>query len=114
MSDAPKNTCPFCKGTGYKHGRKGLGHGQPDCTWCDGLGASFMDVVLRGHPAFEGRADVIEGPGPVHLSIEHEGRTLLFTREASPVPPYWFVKEDGKQVYRFTAALNEPVQLPAI
>jgi len=112
MSDAPTHVCVFCNGTGYKHGQKGLGHGTPSCDWCDGLGSRFSDIILRGHPAFDGRADIIEGCCPVHLEIEHDGRVLLFKRESSPVPPYWFTKENGKQVYRYAAALEASVQLP--
>lgn len=94
------SACPFCHGTGYKHRKAGLGHGAPDCEWCDGLGATFSDVIFRGHPAFEGLATVIEGPCPVLLGIEHEGQTLVFEQAMQPTPPFWFIKEDGKQVYR--------------
>lgn len=112
MTDAPTHSCPFCKGTGYKNGATGIGHGVPTCEWCDGLGATFSDIVLRGHPAYEGRSDVIEGCCPVHIAIEHEGETLIFERAASPVPPFWFIKESGKQVFRYAAKLEAPVQLP--
>lgn len=111
-SDAPTHACTRCNGTGYKYGYSALGHGEPDCDWCGGLGSIFSDIVFRGHPTFEGHTDVIEGCCPKHLAIQHEGHSLLFRRESSPIPPYWFTKEDGKQVYRFAAVIELPVQLP--
>lgn len=92
---SPLHVCPFCHGK-----REYNGH---DCEWCDGLGARFSDVIFRGHPAYEGRATVIEGCCPVRLTIERDGELLVFEKACEPAPPYWFVKEDGKQVYRYVA-----------
>lgn len=112
MTDAPTHLCSFCLGTGFKHGASGIGHGVPSCDWCNGLGAVFSEYVLRGHPAMDGCSDMIEGPLPVQLAFEHEGETLIFQRESSPIPPYWFIKEHGKQVFRYVAKLETKVRTP--
>lgn len=87
--------CVFCHGKGE--------YGGHECQWCDGLGARFSDVIFRGHPAYDGHSTVIEGCCPVLLAINHEGRELVFERAVEKEPPFWFVKERGKQVYRLQA-----------
>jgi hypothetical protein len=89
---APCSPCPFCHGKGSDGGH--------ECQWCNGLSAMFSDVVFRGHAAYDGFATVIEGCCPVTLSIKHEGETLIFEKAVEKHPPFWFIKENGKQVYR--------------
>ena len=85
--------CVFCQGRGVY-----CGH---ECDWCDGLGERFSDIVLRGHPSFEGQKIVLEGCRPVLFYVAHVDKILVFERATETEPPFWFVKEDGKQVYRF-------------
>jgi hypothetical protein len=83
-----------------------LGHGEPDCSWCEGLGATFSNIVFRGHPKADGRCDVIEGCPPVYIGLTIDGEMLLFERAHDPSPPHWFIKENGKQVFRFTRKIE--------
>lgn len=45
---------------------------------------------------------MIEGCPPVHIAFTIDGETLLFERAMEPQAPFWFIKEAGKQVYRYT------------
>lgn len=95
-----KPTCPCsqCEGSGENNRGK-------VCEWCNGLGGVFSSVIFRGHPEIDGEAEVIEGHCPVVLGYQLNGVILLFERAYNPVHPHWFVKEDGKQVYRYKGKL---------
>lgn len=107
MTCAPAHRCSFCHGSGRLTDR--------DCHWCDGVGSIFTTIILRGHPLFDGRSEVIEGVPTVHLIVRHEGSDYVFERATESRPPHWFILENGVQVYRFIGSTsNRPAPIISV